>query len=728
MRFLATCPLGVADLLLAEVKTLGAIDAREIKAGVEFNGELDLAYRVCLWSRTASRVLMPIATTDATTAQDLYDGVRLIDWSTHLASNGTLAVDFSGTSTGITHTRFGALKIKDAIVDQLRENSGERPSVDTDEPDVRINAHVHRNQATLAIDLSGESLHRRGYRDRGVAAPLKENLAAALLLRAGWPAMAEQGASFIDPMCGSGTIVIEAAMIARDIAPGLQREHYGFTKWRGHQREVWEELRNEAKERSQATENRESWIRGYDRDAHAINAALVNLRNAGLMHVAHLEKRDLSDLSREGGDVGMILTNPPYGERIGDQESLRGLYQMLGTKLREQFAGWKAAVLTGNPPLARELGIEAKRVHTIYNGALECRFLRFEIEERSFHVNRASHDDAERLQNARQRPGAQMFANRLRKNLKLVQSWARKNDVVCYRVYDADMPEYAFAIDVYQNDGTWAYVQEYAPPATIPRDAARARRLEALSAIPEVLQIDASRIHERTRRRQEGNEQYEKLDSQREFHAVREGRYRFLVNFTDYLDTGLFLDHRITRERIGQLAGGKRFLNLFAYTGTATVHAVGGGAISSTTLDMSNTYIDWAIRNLELNGLVGSQHRFVQADCLQWLDAEVQAANVEYDLMFIDPPTFSRSKRMTEEFDVQRDHVKLLLQAERLLAAGGVIVFSNNYSRFRIDAAALSLFDIEDISRATIPRDFARNATIHHCYVLHKKGAERPAA
>ena len=723
MRFFATCPLGVADLLAAELKSFGAAEVRELKSGVEFSGELEIAYRACLWSRTASRVLTPLATIDASTAQALYQNVLQIDWAAHVAPNGTLAVDFAGTSAGITHTRFGALKVKDAIVDQLREKFGERPSVDTQHPDLRINVHVHRERATISIDLSGESLHRRGYRERGVAAPLKENLAAALLIRAGWPALALDGAAFIDPLCGSGTILIEAAFIARDIAPGLLRQHFGFTRWRGHDAALWQKLHEEAEQRKSACSNPLPLLRGYDHDPHAVNAAIANLKAAGLLHVAHVERRELADLQQEGGGHGLIVTNPPYGERIGDQNNLRELYRSLGERLREQFAGWKAAVLTGNPPLARELGIEARRSHTIFNGALECKFLRFDIEAQFFHVNRTDPDEGSRLASARQRPGAQMFANRLQKNLKILSTWARKNDVGCFRVYDADMPEYSFAIDLYRNEGTWAYVQEYAAPETISRDAARARRQEVMSVIPEVLQLSQDRVVVRTRRRQEGKDQYEKLDSQREFHVVREFGYRFNVNFSDYLDTGLFLDHRITRQRIGALARDRSFLNLFAYTGTATVYAVAGGARSSTTVDMSNTYLDWAKRNLALNDLAGPTHGFVQCDCMQWLEQEVAAARREYDLMFIDPPTFSRSKRMLEDFDVQRDHVKLLLLASQLLAQDGIIVFSNNYTRFRLDAAALAEFAIQDITRATIPRDFERNPSIHRCFLLHRRDA-----
>jgi 23S rRNA (guanine2445-N2)-methyltransferase / 23S rRNA (guanine2069-N7)-methyltransferase len=309
----------------------------------------------------------------------------------------------------------------------------------------------------------------------------------------------------------------------------------------------------------------------------------------------------------------------------------------------------------------------------------------------------------------------------VRKNLARLEAWARREDEACFRVYDADMPEYAFAVDLYGNGERWACVQEYAAPASVAQEGARARRDEALSVLPEVLGLPRERVVLRVRRRQRHGEQYEKVAEEAVFHEVREGRYRFLVNFTDYLDTGLFLDHRITRRRLGELAAGQQFLNLFAYTGTATVHAVGGGATASTTVDMSKTYLQWARRNLALNGLAGPAHGFVQADCLAWLEEQSRTSSQRYGLIFVDPPTISRSKRMQREFDVQRDHVALLQAAGRLLAPGGTLVFSNNYQRFRIDATALADFVVEDISRATIPEDFRRNPRIHACFLLRHK-------
>ncbi|MGD9841675.1 MAG: bifunctional 23S rRNA (guanine(2069)-N(7))-methyltransferase RlmK/23S rRNA (guanine(2445)-N(2))-methyltransferase RlmL [Steroidobacteraceae bacterium] len=743
--FFATCPLGVVDLLAAELKACGATRAREMKAGVEFDGTLETAYRACLWSRVASRILMPIAQVAAHDANAMYAGLQRIDWSQHLSVTGTLVVDFQGSSLGIKHTQFGALKTKDAIVDQFRDKFGERPSVNMEAPDVRINMHAHREQATVSIDLSGDSLHRRGYRARGVAAPLKENLAAAILLRAGWPVMSASGATLLDPMCGSGTLVIEAALMACDIAPGWLRAQssaqWGMTRWGGHDATLWQRLLDEVAARAAAGRQGRVMLRGYDQDAFAIRAALENAERAGLNGLVHFEKRALSDLQsplpqpeegiegklesvQEKATLGLLVCNPPYGERIGDQDTLKDLYGQLGDKLRDEFTGWKAAVFTGNPPLAKQLGINAKRSHTLYNGALECRLLRFDIEPTHFNTPDSRPSAEEKFADLRQTPGAEMFANRLRKNFKNAKSWASKNSIRCYRLYDADMPEYSFAIDLYgaAEDATlnWAYVQEYAAPDSINRDAARMRRMQVLSVLPEVLVLPREQIFVRTRRQQSDHSQYEKLDEQREFQVVAEGGYSFYVNFSDYLDTGLFLDHRITRERLGQLCKGKRFLNLFAYTGAATVHAVGGGAVASTTVDMSYTYLEWAEKNLQLNQFDAPEHELIQGDCLQWLEHEAEQKQRQYDVIFIDPPTFSRSKRMERDFEVQHDHVQLILWAAELLAPGGVIVFSNNYTRFKLDQYGLKDFQIQDWSRETLPKDFERNPKIHCCFAINR--------
>jgi 23S rRNA (guanine2445-N2)-methyltransferase / 23S rRNA (guanine2069-N7)-methyltransferase len=720
-EFFAACPRGVADLLASELRGFGITVTREHPAGVSFRGPLAHAYLACLQSRTASRVLRTIATVPIETVDAMYEALKEIPWEEHLAPQGTLAVDVVGESPAwLRHSQFAAQKAKDAIVDRFRARTGERPSVDLASPDLRISLRLARTHATVGIDLGGEPLHRRGYRVSGVEAPLKETLAAALLLRCGWPAIASQDGGFADPMCGSGTFVIEAALIAADIAPGLLRRRFGFERWLQHDAEAWASLRESALERRNVPVLGRDRFRGFDRDQSAVRASIANANRAGLGDHLSFERRDITSLPQAREPGGLVLVNPPYGARLEDEQTLVATYAELGRALIGRFPGWEAGVFTGNPPLGRALRLRAYRAHTFFNGPIECRLLRFELKPETVEPD-AETARRDRLEAAKIRPGAAMFANRLRKNFTRLESWAKREDVACYRVYDADMPEYSFAIDIYGNGERWACVQEYAAPPTVSRDAARGRRDEVLSVLPEVLGLPQQRIALRLRQRQRHGEQYQKVDSEQVFHVVREGRYRFLVNFTDYLDTGLFLDHRITRQRIGELAAERRFLNLFAYTGTATVHAVGGGATASTTVDMSRTYLDWAKRNLEMNGLAGPGHAFVHADCLAWLEEQAQPGRQRYGLVFVDPPTLSRSKRMEREFDVQRDHAQLLRRIEALLEPRGLILFSNNYQRFKLDPAVLADFEVEDLGRATIPEDFRRNPKIHVAYLLKRK-------
>jgi 23S rRNA (guanine2445-N2)-methyltransferase / 23S rRNA (guanine2069-N7)-methyltransferase len=711
----ATAPKGLTSLLLDELRGLGAAAAKETPAGVSFEGSLELAYRACLWSRFANRILLPLAHFAAPTPEALYEGVRAIPWAQHMTSAGTLAVDANTAASAIGHSQYAALKVKDAVVDQFRSATGERPSVDVERPDLRINLYLFRDQATVSIDLSGDSLHRRGYRRESVLAPLKENLAAAILVRAGWPQTAAEGGALIDPMCGSGTLPIEAALLAGDVAPGLLRPRFGFQGWLGHRPELWQRLLDEAHQRRVEGRDRIPPVYGYDADAAAVRATLANIETAGLRGIVHAERRELAGLVPARPEpTGLVVVNPPYGQRLGEVQSLRPLYALLGARLREHFVGWRAAVFTGNPELAKGMGLRARRQHALFNGAIPCKLLHFEVDPQWFVTTRAPASGPRPLADAG--PGGEMFANRLRKNLRQLRRWAARESICCYRVYDADMPEYALAVDLYQGDSQWAHVQEYAAPASIDPERARLRLREALTVLPEVLGVPREQVYFKVRRRQKGQAQYEKLGEQGEFHEVREGPCRLLVNFTDYLDTGLFLDHRLTRWLVGELSAGRRFLNLFAYTGAATVHAVLGGASASTTVDMSNAYLEWARRNFVLNGIAGAEHELVRADCLQWLEQQAARGRDRYGLIFLDPPTYSSSKRMAATFDVQRDHVELIRRASRLLTADGVLIFSNNYRRFRMDAHALAGLEVQDISAQTLPRDFARNPRIHNCW------------
>jgi 23S rRNA (guanine2445-N2)-methyltransferase / 23S rRNA (guanine2069-N7)-methyltransferase len=396
------------------------------------------------------------------------------------------------------------------------------------------------------------------------------------------------------------------------------------------------------------------------------------------------------------------------------------------------------------------MGIRSHKQYAFWNGALPCKLLLIKVQPEQFvtgerrtpeqrerereqaEADKSPLEPLERQYNkngnplkpapvpapvvelARLSEGGQMFANRLQKNLKQLGKWVRREGIDCYRLYDADMPEYSMAVDLY---GDWVHVQEYAAPKSIDPEKAKARMFDAIAAIPQALNVDKNKVIIKRRERQAGTKQYQRQATQGQFLEVSEGGVKLLVNLTDYLDTGLFLDHRPLRLRIQKEAAGKRFLNLYCYTATATVHAAKGGARSTTSVDLSKTYLDWARRNLSLNGF-SDKNKLEQADVMNWL----QEDRGEYDLIFIDPPTFSNSKRMEGVFDIQRDHVQLLDLAMARLAPGGVLYFSNNFRKFELDEGLAARYGLEDISATTLDPDFARNPKIHRAWRLTTQG------
>ncbi|MBN8713912.1 MAG: bifunctional 23S rRNA (guanine(2069)-N(7))-methyltransferase RlmK/23S rRNA (guanine(2445)-N(2))-methyltransferase RlmL [Xanthomonadales bacterium] len=709
--YYATCPKGLEYLLRDELAALGADDAHETLAGVRFSSSLETAYRACLWSRLASRILLPLAEFDAVDDDALYLGVQAIDWEAHLSSGGTLAVDADTSQSRLTHSQFIARRVKDAVVDQFSRNLGARPDVEVEEPDLRINLHLRRDRATVSLDLAGTPLHRRGWRRTQGEAPLKENLAAAMLLRAGWPEVYAGGGSLLDPMCGSGTLLIEGALMVADVAPGLQRSYFGFLGWRQHDQALWASVLDEARQRAESgLRALRSVFFGSDSDPQMIQAAKHNAQAAGVAGFFTLQRQDVAHAAPPPGSAtGLLITNPPYGQRLGERAEMPGLYRQLGEVLRTRFGGWRAAVLAGDVELGRALRLRPERRYALYNGALKTVLLTFAI-----HAHDHVPDERPPLS-----AGAAMLRNRLEKNLRRLRKQMLRDDIHAWRAYDQDLPEYAAAIDVYNDvhGDDHLHIQEYRAPAAVPEDLARTRMREVARVATEVFAVPRERVVLKTRERGSGGARYGKFDERDEYFEVREGGLRFLVNLTDYLDTGLFLDHRLVRAKLRELAAGARFLNLFAYTATASVYAAAGGASATTSVDLSAPYLDWASRNLALNGFTGPRHQLVQRDALEFLRRD----HGHYGLIFVDPPTFSNSKR-AGDFSVQRDHAELLLACAERLDSGGMVVFSNNFRRFKFDREALEgCFSIEDWTTPSIPVDFARRTAIHRCWLLRKR-------
>jgi len=718
IQWFAACPKGIEGLLSAELLTLGASSTRETVAGVYFEAPLAVGYRACLWSRLANRILMPIISCEVSTADSMYRELRQIDWSEIFSADQSFAIDFSGQSDEIRNTQFGAQRSKDAIVDWFQETQGKRPSVEKRDPDIRINIRLGKSRLVVGLDFSGGSLHRRGYRQQAGEAPLKENLAAALLLRADWPGIAARGGALIDPMCGSATLLLEAALMAADIAPGLTRERFGFEGWKGHNPQQWQAILSEAAAR--ATRGRSvslPEIRGYDADPRVIRYAEENIRRAGMEKVVRVSVRPLAELTRPSHTplpFGLLICNPPYGERLGEKESLRYLYRELGEVMLREFAGWQGAVFTSDIELGKATGLRSHKRYALWNGALSSSLLLFDLsnnEIRGTSSARQSEMDSAPVELS---TGGQMFANRIRKNRKRLSRWIKREDINCYRLYDADMPEYAVAVDVY---GEYLHVAEYQAPRDVDVESATRRLQEVIQALPEATGVPAGSISYKRRQRQRGKQQYEKEDNRGELITVSEGAVRLLVNLHDYLDTGLFLDHRPLRMKIAQEAAGKDFLNLFCYTGAASVHAARAGARSTTSVDLSNTYLKWLRKNLAVNGLDENRNHIQQADCLSWL----RDCDSQYDLVLLDPPSFSNSRRMEDSFDVQRDHAPLVRAAMAAVRPDGVLYFSNNRRGFRLDDLLAEQYDCVDISHETIDPDFQRNPNIHRAWSIRHR-------
>lgn len=717
-----TCPWGVEPLLAEEVAGLGAEIQKTTVAGLHALADRQTAYRICLWSRLANRVILTLGReSGCDEPAAIVEAVKTLPWADFLRDGRTLAVDFHGQSPTIRHTRFGAQVVKDGVVEAMRQAGRERPTIEPRQPDVRLYAHLHRGQLLVGIDLAGASLHQRGYRRDSGHAPLKENLAAALLMRADWPARAKRGEPLVDPMCGAGTLLIEAAMIAADIAPQLDRAHFAFERLADYDVAAWRELTREAKIRADLGRRRaKSRFWGFDQSPQAIAAARSNAMRAGIPALITLAGGAVKSLKRppeaEGG--GLVITNPPYGERLGELPELVSLYADLGERVKREFGGWTLALFTGNPDLGHRLGLRAHKQYALKNGPLDCKLLLADVSRREAD-DAGSTDVPSAPMEARLSEGARMFANRLQKNRKRLNKWLKQAGEQCYRLYDADMPEYALAIDVY---GHQIHVQEYAPPKSVDPAKAQRRLLDALSAIPVALGIRPEQIHYKQRERQSGKAQYRKQSDSGERFVVEEGSARgapakFWVNLKDYLDTGLFLDHRPVRRLLRERAAGKRFLNLFCYTGTATVHAALGGASDSLSVDLSNTYLDWARDNFALNKLDPSRHRVVRDDCFHWLET----AGGSFDLIFLDPPTFSNSKRMEGTLDIQRDHARLVALAMARLAPAGELIFSNNQQRFSLDSTLEAAYRVEEITAQTYDPDFTRRANLHHCFRIRHR-------
>lgn len=722
-NFFATCPKGLENLLFRELVDLNASSVKETVSGVSFSGNMELAMRVCLYSRFASRIIMNLNTFRCDDDTDLYLGAKGIGYERYFDSDKTIAVSFNGTNRHIRNTQYGALRVKDAVCDRFVECKLERPDVQKNNPDIHIIATLKKGELAVGIDLSGSAQFWREYHRTTGAAPLKENLAAAMVVRSGF----NGSQNFIDPMCGSGTLLLEAALLATDTAPGLARSSYGFMNLKDYDENKWQEIYNEALERSNQGKRKAQElgvkIFGFDADSAVVQRARDNIEHAGFSELVSVEHCLLDNLTNPCQGVNelpcVVVTNPPYGERMGNFNELILLYTTLGHKLKTLFKGGRAAVISTSQELLSCLRLSLDKSYRLFNGALECQL-------RVFNLDHESSDQAPKA-DANQVLVAVDFSNRLTKNLKNLEKWANREKISAYRIYDADLPDYNAAIDRYNQ---YYIIQEYQAPSSIKAHVAQKRLLDMIAATIKVTGAIGDDVIVKSREKQKGESQYAKRDDALgHYIEIYEQDVVFKVNLQDYLDTGLFLDARPIRRLIRSMSAGKDFLNLFAYTCSASVMAALGGAKSTTSVDMSRTYLDWGKDNFKINGFdldgynATGNHHFTQDDCLSYLSRD---HGKTYDLIYIDPPTFSNSKRMEKSFDVQRDHLLMLGNLTRHLNDGGVVIFCTNKRNFKLDDGVAQYgFTVENITPKTFDPDFKRDQQLHTCFKLVYNQAQK---
>ena len=855
-EFYASCPEGFEAALADELRGMGLRQVRPLKGRVAFAGSPADAERACLWSRLASRIFVVLGRFACANAEDLYEATRSIAWERILRAGATIAVTARGTNDELRNSHFAALRVKDALCDRMLEVEGRRPNVDTDDPDARISLTLRGNRASIQLDLSGDPLFKRLPREATrthAAHVLRPDYAALACAQGNWqeicsaaltntkdamrdedtaasadgsvpangsvPADGSTLASstaerptptlpvLIDACCAGGGVVLEAASILADRAPGLERRNWGFQSWSEHDAATWRELLNEANRRAELAKGRVARIVATDPSGDAVACARRILKAAGLADRVIFAQPDLDKISRKlmmpaccGGEPRGFVFLDTTETAISKMSRVLDLATSLhagacgADPVRAMLSTMPTVALTRDDLLIRTLGEPARSLRVMPNNE-EAELAVFSaangaISAGEGNVAAEGATPAEAVAESGVAPSpattlidlgdgkpcpvlipeSEQFARRLRKVAKLRRKWAQREGVTCYRVYDADLPDYSAAIDLYEGSATtpgrWLVIAEYAAPREVDPSLAEARLLDILTLAPRILQVDPDNVFAKARIRSRGGSQYGKQaggtspSSQhgkggkprgtrsgsasnrpsqgagsgtpsdirtRRLPLIEEGGLTFAVNFNDYLDTGIFLDHRITRGLVRDHARGKRFfLNLFAYTGTATCYAADAGVEETVTVDLSNTYLDWAERNMEQNGFVGPNHHYVRADVMSWIRDMRQTRN-RWDLIFCDPPTFSNSSKMGRRtWDVQRDHVELLVGLSRLLSREGEAIFSCNLRTFRPDIEELARAGVvlTDITGETIPEDFARNKKIHHCYLVKRYTSE----
>ncbi|WP_422667278.1 bifunctional 23S rRNA (guanine(2069)-N(7))-methyltransferase RlmK/23S rRNA (guanine(2445)-N(2))-methyltransferase RlmL [Buchnera aphidicola] len=691
----ASTHFGCEDLLEKELLSLGATNLELIKGGIYYTADEYTLYNILMWTRIASRVFLCIKKFTITNSNDLYFNTYQIHWDTIFDSKKTFMINFKGTNNIIRNSLFGVFTIKDAIIDYFYKKQSLRPIVNRISPDIRIKAVLFNNIIYLMLNLSGESLHKRGYSkvSKNIT-PIKKNLGISIVLRSKW----NKNTPLIDPMCGSGTLLIEAAMLCSNRAPGLRRKKWGFENWKQYNQETWVKIKKIALEKFKiGIKKCNQDFLGYDYDINSIKEAKICALNAGVSQIVKFFNININNFKNVFNQtkIGTILSNPPYGERQQTESQLVALYIHIGYITKKYFTNWNLSIFSASTYLLNFIQMKCYQEYIYKNGPLDC-----------FQRNYNIFDDiTNKTENE--------YTNRLKKNIKRLKKWSILEGIECFRVYDADLPNYNIIVDIYKN---WIVVQEYEAPKEINTHNAYKRLCKAIYETRKILSIPINNIVLKIRKKQKNGRQYQKLHNKNTFFIVKEYNTKFLVNLIDYLDTGLFSDKRLIRKIISEMSYGKSFLNLFCYTSTASVVAGLGGAISTTNIDISKTYLQWSIKNMSINNLMNKNHHFIQSDCLDWLKKN----NKMFDLIFVNPPTFSHSKKTNKKFELKKDYFTLIINLKRILKKNGTIIFSSSTHNFDMNLKDLNQIKLyaKNITAQTKSKDSFNSKNIYHSWLI----------
>ncbi|QDU57184.1 bifunctional 23S rRNA (guanine(2069)-N(7))-methyltransferase RlmK/23S rRNA (guanine(2445)-N(2))-methyltransferase RlmL [Aeoliella mucimassa] len=771
-ELIATTAFGLEKLVVRELEKLGYAP-RVLRPGrVAFSGDESAICRANLWLRTAERVVIAIGSFQADDFGLLFDGTNSLEWERWIPADGAFPVRGRSHKSQLSSVPACQKIVNKAVAERLLQAHHVAALPETG-ASYAIEVELFENTATLLLDTSGLGLHKRGYRTSVAEGQLRETLAAAMVSLSVW----NRDRPMIDPFCGTGTIAIEAALQGRNSAPGIDRE-FAAEAWPAVGADRWHTAREEARDLwGPPLEQR---IVATDLNPKSLELARHHAERAGVVGDIHFQQRDFYELT-SSRQYGCLICNPPYGIRIGDERESIELHKKIPIVLR-RLPTWSHYLLTARQDFERLIGQTATRRRKLYNGRIECTFYQFlgprpprrdaegkviktpsvaptdehspeqqapaeqtpdeQRGDQSSHKQTAAQqppqkqlsDTPKPARTKREQPApvfgglkeeaqrqAIEFANRLSKRARHLRRWPTRRGITCFRLYERDVPDVPLIVDRYEDA---LVIAEYVRPHE--RTAAEhADWLDLMvTTAAKTLEVDPKRVFTKFRQTQSGASQYDKFGSDHQIMIAHEGGLEFELNLSDYLDTGLFLDHRQTRSMVRDEAAGKRFLNLFAYTGSFTVYAAAGGAVSTTTVDLSPSYIEWAERNLKRNGFGGPQHQFLVADSREWVHA--LPSEPMFDLAVVDPPTFSNTKRTgadrqeIDDWDVQHHYAELLEALAERMSPEGVVYFSNNFRRFKFDENELPSYQTREISKQTVPEDF-RNQRIHRCWRLVRK-------